>query len=109
MTPNMEIAESRLQQLPRCLAAHEWPHLELEDALLNGAGDDEARHVDGLELPQPMDSIRRLLLDRRVPPACRPPAEACFQMAHTMCASPGLPRISETSPGHALTHDAAEY
>ena len=44
-------------------------YLQLEDALLDGARDDEARDVDGLELAQAVDAVLRLLLHRRVPPA----------------------------------------
>lgn len=78
-TRRLAPAQSMLQQLSHCLATHGWPHLQLEDAFLDGAGDDEARHVDGLELAQAVDSVLRLLLDRRVPPACTPLAEGMLQ------------------------------
>ena len=70
------------------LLVGERPHLQLEDALLDGASDDEARDVDGLELAQAVDAVLRLLLHRRVPPACKLPSlRACLEVAHE-CADP---------------------
>ena len=40
--------------------------LQLQDALLDGAADHKAHHVDRLVLPQPVDAVLRLRL-RRVP------------------------------------------
>lgn len=43
-------------------------YLQLQNPLLNAASNDEACHMDGLVLTQPVDPVLRLLLHSWIPP-----------------------------------------
>ncbi len=43
-------------------------YLQLQNPLLNAAGDDKACHMDGLVLTQPVDAVLCLLLHSWIPP-----------------------------------------
>lgn len=67
--------------------------LQLEDALLDGAADDKARHAHRLELAQTVDAVLSLLLHRRVPAGPRAAGGGPVRSTDWSARSGGEPRV----------------